>query len=197
MIPELLESEIILENKFVQLIPFQASKEKELGEIIFSDEIWKYMGHYIRTSGDLENYVKQTIDSYKQKLSYPFLVVDKSNDRVAGSTRFGNISVPSEKCEIGWTWYGKDFQGTGINKACKYELLKYGFESIGFRRIQFSVDEENARSQRAVEKIGAKKEGIFRNNYIDSDGISKNDIYYSIIREEWLHIKTMLFSEFD
>ena len=103
--------------------------------------------------------------------------------------------MSSEKCEIGWTWYGKEFQGTGLNKACKYELLKFGFETIGFKRIQFSADLENLRSQKAIEKLGAKKEGVFRNNYIDASGNSKTDVYYSIISDEWNKIKQDFFSE--
>jgi len=115
---------------------------------------------------------------------------------VAGSTRFGNINQKSEKCEIEWTWYGSQFQGTGLNKATKYELLNFGFETLGFRIIQLSADLENIRSQKAIEKLGAQREGVFRNNYIDSNGVSKDDVYYSIIKEEWLQLKSTLFSEF-
>ena len=77
-----------------------------------------------------------------------------------------------------------------------YELLKFGFENIGFKRIQFSADLENVRSQRAIEKLGAKKEGVFRNNYVDSSGKSKTDVYYSIIAEEWNQIKNEVFPEY-
>ena len=97
---------------------------------------------------------------------------------------------------IGWTWYGKHFQGTGLNKACKYELLKFGFENIQFKRIQFSADLENLRSQRAIENLGALKEGLFRNNYVDSEGNSKDDVYYSIILEEWENTKRDYFGTF-
>ena len=76
------------------------------------------------------------------------------------------------------------------------ELLKYGFEQIGLRRIQFSADLENIKSQKAIEKLGATQEGIFRNNYIDSLGNSKNDVYYSIIEEDWKNIKERYFSEY-
>ena len=126
----------------------------------------------------------------------PLLIIDKINNCVAGSTRYGYLNPISEKCEIGWTWYGINFQGTGLNKACKYELLNFGFENIGFRRIQFSADQENLRSQRAIEKLGAKKEGVFRNNYIAPNGESRNDVYFSIIKEEWNEIKIAEFAEF-
>ncbi len=192
----ILKTEIQLENERVLLIPFENFRNIELNEIIFEDSIWKYMGMYIQNNKDLSNYIKNTLIAKNKSICYPLLIIDKLTNRVAGSTRFGNINIASEKCEIGWTWYGLDFQGTGLNKACKYELLNFGFEKIGFRRIQFSADQENLRSQKAIEKLGALKEGIFRNNYIDSNGKSKNDIYYSIINEDWQTIKQTHFKEF-
>ena len=190
-------SEIQLENESVKLIPFGNPRNQELKEIIFDDEIWKYMGMFVRTETDFENYLTSTLNSQKNGICYPFLIIDKETGKVAGSSRYGYLNMASEKCEIGWTWYGKDFQGTGLNTACKYELLKFGFETIGFRRIQFSADQENIRSQKAIEKLGAIKEGIFRNNYIDSEGESKNDVYYSIIKEDWDDLKKERFSEFE
>ncbi|WP_343695735.1 GNAT family protein [Flavobacterium sp.] len=194
---EILQSEIILENERVLLIPFESERNIELKEIIFNDEIWKYMGMYVRNDQDFENYIQSTLKQKADGVCYPFLIIDKTTDQVAGSTRYGYLNYASEKCEIGWTWYGKDFQGTGLNKACKYELLKFGFENIQFRRIQFSADLENERSQSAIEKLGALKEGLFRNNYIDSEGNSRDDVYYSIILEEWQNTKRDYFGEFN
>lgn len=193
---KILETTIELDNDKVLLIPFDNLRNQELSEIVFNDEIWKYMGMFVRTELDLENYILETLKSKEDGVCYPFLIIDKKSGKIAGSTRYGNINIASQKCEIGWTWYGKEFQGTGLNKACKYELLKFGFENIGFRRIQFSADQENIRSQKAIEKLGAKQEGLFRNNYVDSKGKSKNDVYYSIILEEWKTIKKEKFSEF-
>ncbi len=194
---KILNTQIELENSRVKLIPFDNFRNQELKEIIFDDEIWKFMGMFIRTESDFENYLTSTLNAKKNGICYPFLIIDKSTGRIAGSSRYGYLNTSSEKCEIGWTWYGKDFQGTGLNSACKYELLKFGFESIGFRRIQFSADQENIRSQKAIEKLGAIKEGLFRNNYIDSEGKSKNDVYYSIIKEDWNDIKNERFNEFE
>jgi RimJ/RimL family protein N-acetyltransferase len=193
---EILQSDIILENERVLLVPFENERNIELKSIIFDDEIWKYMGMYIQNDDDFKNYVESTLKQKEDGICYPFLIIDKVANKVAGSTRYGYLNHASQKCEIGWTWYGKEFQGTGLNKACKYELLNFGFENIQFRRIQFSADLENVKSQRAIEKLGAFREGLFRNNYIDSEGKSKDDIYYSIISEDWETIKTEFFSEF-
>jgi RimJ/RimL family protein N-acetyltransferase len=193
---ELLQSDIILENEKVLLLPFENERNSELKEIIFDDEIWKYMGMYVRNDSDFENYIQNTLKQKTDGICYPFLIIDKASNKVAGSTRYGYLNHDSQKCEIGWTWYGTAFQGTGLNKACKYELLNFGFENIQFRRIQFSADLENKKSQKAIEKLGALKEGIFRNNYIDAEGKSKDDVYYSIILEEWNSTRKENFGDF-
>lgn len=193
---EILQSEIILENERVLLIPFENKRNTELKEIIFNDEIWKYMGMYVRNDQDFESYIQNTLKQKADGICYPFLIIDKATNRVAGSTRYGYLNYASKKCEKGWTWYGAAFQGTGLNKACKYELLNFGFEKIQFKRIQFSADLQNEKSQRAIEKLGALKESLFRNNYIDSEGNSKDDVYYSIILEEWKNTKRDYFGEF-
>jgi RimJ/RimL family protein N-acetyltransferase len=193
---EILQSEIILENENVLLLPFESKRNAELKEIIFDDEIWKYMGMYVRSDEDFENYITSTLQQKADGICYPFLIIDKATNKVAGSTRYGYLNHASQKCEIGWTWYGRAFQGTGLNQACKFELLNFGFEQIQFRRIQFSADLENIRSQKAIEKLGAVKEGIFRNNYVDSQGKSKTDVYFSIISEEWENTKRDYFREY-
>jgi RimJ/RimL family protein N-acetyltransferase len=193
---ELLNKGIVLDNQRALLLPLENDRHQELRDIIFNDEIWRYMGMYVRTEEDLANYVSSALTQKRSGICYPFLVIDKLTNKVAGSTRYGYLNPASEKCEIGWTWYGESFQGTGLNKACKHAMLAYGFDRIGFRRIQFSADNENLRSQRAIEKLGATKEGMFRNNYIDSAGESRDDVYYSIIREDWPRIREERFAEF-
>jgi len=193
---EILKTSFQLQNNSVLLLPFENLRNQELKEIIFNKELWKYMGMSMKNEQEFNTYLSNTLRDKANGICHPFLIVDKRNNRVAGSSRYGHLNIASQKCEIGWTWYGSEFQGTGLNKACKYELLKFGFETIGFRRIQFSADEENLKSQRAIEKLGAVKEGVFRNNYIDTDGKSKNDVYYSIIKENWESIKQELFLEF-
>lgn len=193
---EILKTKINLENERAKLIPFEDLRNQGLKKIIFDKAIWKYMGMDMNTQLDFKNYLTNTVADKENGICYPFLIIDKKKDRIAGSTRYGYLNIASQKCEIGWTWYGTEFQGTGLNKACKYELLKFGFEKIGFRRIQFSADQENLRSQKAIQKLGAKKEGVFRNNYIAANGESRNDVYFSIIKDEWNSLKAKYFSEF-
>lgn len=190
-----LEDNIFIENEKVKLIPFNSIDALKLNKIIFDDSIWQYMGMYLRNQNDFENYILDTLE-FQRKNYYAFLIFDKQTNEFAGSTRLGNINFNSEKLEIGWTWYGKKYHGTGLNHATKFELLKFCFEFIGLRRVQFSTDLENIASQKAILKLGAKQEGVFRNNYIDSEGKSKDDVYYSIISDDWKNIKKQNFAEF-
>lgn len=188
-------SDITLENTRVKLVPFYEDIQDELASIIYDEEITRFSGHHIKTKEDIQKYINQTMASKQSKSSYPFIVIDKMDGRIAGSTRFGHIQFANKRLEIGWTWYGKPYRGTGINKACKYELLKYAFEVMDFRRVQFSVDVENLRSQKAVLSLGAKQEGIFRHNYLNATGKSRDDIYYSIIQSEWNETKKNYFNK--
>ncbi|MBD3922958.1 GNAT family N-acetyltransferase [Paenibacillus sp. PR3] len=181
--------QIVLENDLVRLVPFNKELAAGLRPIINDFEITRYSGNHITNEDDFNNYIDRVNEVRMTGQGYPFLVIDKQSGQIAGTTRLGNIRFDSKRLEIGWTWYSKPFRGSGINKACKYELLKFAFETMHFNRVQFSVDRENVRSQRAVLKLGATQEGIFRCNYMNASGECRDDIYYSIIRTEWEEIK--------
>ncbi len=179
----------ILENQRARLIPFDAKKALSLKDIIFEDNIWKYMGHYIRNNNDLEAYINNTMLAFKNNTAIPFLVIDKDYGNIAGCTRIGNLDLNNRRAEIGWTWYGTDYQGTGLNSSVKKLLLEYAFKILNLNRVQLGADTRNLRSQKAIEKLNAVKEGIRRDHYIDSEGISRNDVYYSITKKDWNSIK--------
>lgn len=187
-------NDIILENRIVKLVPFIENYKEQLKKIIFDEEV--YYTIECKSNEDLDKYIIETVKQRKTGNSYPFIIIDKRTNEVAGSTRYGNIQFNNKRLEIGWTWYGKSFRGTGLNKACKFELLKFAFEEMEFRRVQFSADIRNTRSQQAIRKLGAKKEGVFRANYIDTSGVSRDDVYFSIIHSEWDEIKNNVFKEF-
>ena len=185
-----------MENYRVKLIPVTPDVTDELRMIQHDFEITRYTGNHIKSEEDYVNYISRMKEVRAKKLGYPFVVIDKNSGQVAGTTRLGNIMFESKRLEIGWTWYAKQFRGSGINKACKYELLNYVFETMHFNRVQFSVDTENIRSQRAVVKLGAKQEGVFRHNYMNADGEGRDDMYFSIIQPEWNDVKQTIFKEF-
>ena len=177
---------MILENKRARLIPFNTRGAQELASIIYEPEIWEYMGHQINTSTDLNTYIKNTLKSAQNQECLPFLVVDKDYGALAGCTRIGKLELNSKRAEIGWTWYGTKFHGTGLNQAVKSLLLDFAFEHLQLNRIQLGADVRNLKSQRAIEKLGAVKEGIRRHHYIDSQGHIQDDVYYSITKLDWI-----------
>lgn len=194
MINEFYANNIILENHIVKLVPFEVIYKEQLKKIIYDEEV--YYTIECKSDEELQKYVTETVNQRNLEISYPFIIIDKRTNEIAGSTRYGNVQFNSKRLEIGWTWYGKPFRGTGLNKACKFELLKYAFEEMGFRRVQFSADVRNIRSQQAIKKLGATREGVFRANYIDSSGLSRDDVYFSIIHSEWKEIKQNIFKDF-
>ncbi len=157
---------IILENNTALLKPMQESDLPGLSEIAFEPEIWRLTTSAISNEDDLKAYITTALNDRKREFRYPFIILDKQSGRIAGSTSFANISVNDGRVEIGWTWLGKDFRGTGLNKACKFLLLKYAFETLDFYRVEFKTDVLNTRSQRAMEKIGAKRDGVLRGHML-------------------------------
>ncbi len=178
---------MILENSRARLVPFSPRAAENLSEIIYDQNIWTYMGHYIKTEKDLNEYIQNTLSAQENKTAIPFLIVDKHHGALGGCSRFGKIDLNNKRAEIGWTWYGTQFQGTGLNSAAKELMLEYGFKELGLNRIQLGADLRNIRSQKAIEKLGATREGIRRNHYVDSDGNCQDDVYYSIIKEDWVN----------
>lgn len=176
---------MILENSRARLITFSEKAAQDLNTIIFDQNIWTYMGHYITDEKDLKDYINNTLEGQEQKTVIPFLIIDKDNESLAGCSRFGKLDLNNKRAEIGWTWYGTKYQGTGLNKAVKELMLEYGFNKLELNRIQLGTDKRNIRSQKAIEKLGATCEGIRRNHYIDSNGVSQDDVYYSITKEDW------------
>jgi RimJ/RimL family protein N-acetyltransferase len=188
------KEEIVLENNRVKLIPFSKKYEGELRKIIIDEEILFTVN--CKNHEDVSHYVEKMLGKRQENVLYPFIIIDKQTHEVAGSTSFGHIHPDNKRLEIGWTWYGRPFRGTGLNKACKFVMFKFAFEEMKFRRVQLSADVDNIRSQKAILKLGATREGLFRSNYINSLGESRDDIYYSIVSSEWDTIKQSVFSEF-
>lgn len=190
------KQEIILENDRVILTPLKLTDFNALDSIAYHPEIWKVGMSNLKEPAHLKSYIQSAIEERVQLISYPFLIFDKRNNRVAGTTRFGNISFKHKRLEIGWTWIHPDFQGTGLNKACKFLLLQYTFETLLFNRVEIKTDAINLQSRKAILKIGAKEEGIFRKHQVTSEGRVRDSAYYSIINDEWPSIKALVFKDF-
>ncbi len=122
----------------------------------------------------------------------PFAVIDQKNNRVAGSTRYLDIRPNDRAIEIGSTWLGSEFQRTAINSECKYLLLRHAFEELGAVRVTLKTDGRNEQSQRAIERLGAVREGVLRKHMVMWDGYVRDTVYYSILDSEWPQVKDRL-----
>lgn len=174
-----------LENDRVKLALLDLSNYKHLILIASQKDLIQYSPSDISTPEKLKNYVAEAVDGYYQKTTIPFIIYDKQTQSYAGSTRFGLINWKNKVLHIGWTWIGKEFQGTGLNTQIKSLMLAYAFETLGFEKVEFRIDERNIRSRKAVEKLGAKLEGILRKDTLMLDGFKRSTCCYGILKDEW------------
>jgi RimJ/RimL family protein N-acetyltransferase len=178
---------ITLTGQKVRLEPLMPEHAPALYEAIREDpNLWQYIYfQQPRSLEQMEQWVTQALQEQKQGISLPFTIRDLARERIVGSTRYLGIEAQHRGLEIGWTWLAPSAQRTGINIECKYLLLCHAFEQLGAIRVQLNTHYLNIQSQRAIEHLGAVKEGILRNNRIMPDGSYRHSVYYSIIEDEW------------
>lgn len=183
----------VLEGDWVKLIPLKKEHTVELWESASDENLWE---HYtFRKMGSYENFVRFTEHSTKEALTgkeFTFTIIDKKTGKAVGGTSFLDIQPAARSLEIGRTWIAKYLHGSGFNAECKYLLLRFCFEELKLIRVFFKTDSNNLRSQKAMEKIGAKYEGTLRNHMIREDGTYRHSAYYSIIESEWEEVKGKL-----
>ncbi len=190
------EQEYILENERSRLEPLHESHYKDLLPVAMEKEIWEFTTATVNNEADFRRYFNNALEERKKGLSYPFAIYDKLYNRYAGCTRYGNIAFLHKRVEIGWTWYAPALQRTGINKATKFLLLSFGFEQLDLNRIELKTSSKNLKSQGAMLKIGAVKEGTFRRYMLNENGTVRDTVFFSFIKEEWPAIKESIFKEF-
>lgn len=177
---------IILENDFVLLRPLVVDDIEYLKHFAEQEpEIWTYSLVQMKTVDELSNYIHQATEARSAGKEYPFIVYDKVSKQYAGSTRYYDIQLPYQTLQLGYTWYGKDFQGTLVNKNCKLLLLEYAFEKLGMERVEFRANNKNDRSKNAMKSIGCIEEGILRNHLPEAHGGRRDSIILSILKPEW------------
>ena len=190
---DLWKAPITLDGCSVRLEPLTDAHVAGLAKVGCDETIWKLMVYgQIRNEEDMRMWVRNLLDGQAAGTDLPFAVIHLASGRVAGATRYMEIRPAHRALEIGGTWYGLEFQHTIVNTECKYLLLKYAFETLRTIRVQFKADFRNERSRRAIERIGAKQEGILRNHYILPDGVRRDSVFYSIIESEWSEVKERL-----
>ena len=193
---DLFNIELVLENERARLEPLTEEHFAQLWPVAAEKEIWEFTSAKINSEKDFRVYFDTALRERKNKTAYPFAIYDKREKRYAGCTRYGNISFENKKVEIGWTWYHPQLQATGLNRSCKFLLLQYGFENLLLNRIELKTSFTNTRSQNAIAKLGATREGILRKHMINDDGTVRDTVFFSIVDDEWPRLRNTVFREY-
>ncbi|HSD72754.1 MAG TPA: GNAT family protein [Thermoanaerobaculia bacterium] len=183
---------IVLEGQHVRLEPLSIEHLTDLAKVAFDPEIWQWTSERAMSPGELRAYVERALAAARTGTVLPFATVSRAAKRAIGSTRFANFDAPNRRVEIGWTWLGRDWQRTAINTEAKYLMLTHAFEKLGCVRVELRTDVLNERSRAAIRRIGASEEGVLRKHAITSTGRVRDDVYYSIVDEEWPGVKAKL-----
>lgn len=187
MTNDIFQQELMLEDDRVLLRPLQENDFENLLPFSLGEpELWKFGLVTAAGEENLRHYISTAIKNRDDKKEYPFIVFDKQTNQYAGCTRFYDIQQPWHTVQLGYTWYGKAFQQTGLNRHCKLLLLTWVFEEWGMERLEFRADANNDRSIAAMKAIGCTVEGILRNHMPTASGGRRNSIVLSILKSEWL-----------
>ena len=179
-------NDYLLEDDFVLLRPLQNDDILHLlPYALHEPSLWTYSLKNPAGEEGMKQYIADALKAKSEGKEYPFIVWDKRTKQWAGSTRFYDIQLQNQTLQLGYTWYGKAFHGTGLNKHCKYLLLSFAFEEMGMERVEFRADANNERSVAAMKSIGCTVEGILRSNVPIFNGKRRNSIILSILKEEW------------
>jgi len=190
---DLWQTPVTLTGHIVRLEPLTETHIPELAEVGNDERIWQLMLYgTIQTEEEMRAWVRDILSRQAAGTDLPFAVIHIASGSVGGATRFMEMRPEHRGLEIGGTWYGIEFQRTAVNTECKYLLLQYAFEILNCVRVQFKADARNERSIRAIERIGATREGILRNHYILKDGTLRDSVYFSILDREWPGVKGRL-----
>ncbi len=183
---------IILTGVHVQLLPMQPEHAEALWQAAQAESIWQWTLSRISSRAEADSYIAYALERQAAGDQLPFVTLSRATGEIVGSTRFDEITPAHRRVEIGWTWLNPRWQRTAINTEAKYLMLRHAFEVWQCVRVQLKTDALNVRSQRAIERLGAVREGVLRSHYIMPDGRRRDSVYYSILDTEWQAVKAHL-----
>ncbi len=184
---------VTLMGHWARLEPLAEKHAADLFAVSQDEEIWRYLPYPMpRALTEMCGWVNDVLNRQARGEVLPFAIVEQATGRAIGSTRYLDISEHDRHVEIGGTWLGRAYWRTPLNTECKYLLLKHAFEDLDCIRVQFKTDLRNVRSQRAIERLGAVREGILRKAMIVKEDYARSSVYYSILDDEWPVVKARL-----
>ncbi|MDQ0411918.1 GNAT family N-acetyltransferase [Mesobacillus stamsii] len=190
-----MDKKVTLEGKTVKLVSMDSSQLDGLWEAGQNQSIWEFTSAKVTNKGEMKKVVESAIAEKEKGTQMPFVVLDKKTEKIVGSSRFLDISELHNTLEIGWTWYSPEYWRTSVNTETKLLMLQHAFENRGVNRVQFCTDSRNVRSQTAIARLGAQREGVLRKHRIIADGYIRDTVVYSILKEEWPVIKSNLYEK--
>jgi RimJ/RimL family protein N-acetyltransferase len=182
-----------LDGRRVRLEPLSLERHEEgLMAVGLDPALWRWTVSRPASRADLRAYLEKALAEQAAGVALPFATIDKTSGRVAGSTRFGNISRHDRRVEIGWTWLGTAFQRSHVNTEAKYLMLRHAFETWGCVRVELKANALNDASRRAMERFGATFEGTLRRHMRLEDGTWRDTVFYSVLDSEWPAVRARL-----
>jgi N-acetyltransferase len=183
---------VTLEREGVRLEPMMPDHAPALEAAAADGELWKLWYTSVPDRGGMARYIEDALTGQHKGHMLPWVVRDLASGRVVGSTRYHDIVAVVDRVEIGWTWYSKSCWRTHINTSCKLLLLSHAFDKLGCKVVGLRTDNFNFRSQRAIEALGAKKDGVIRHHWARRDGTARDSVMYSILVAEWPDVRRHL-----
>jgi len=181
-----------LEANGIRLEPLSKEHREGLDKAAADGKLWELFFTSVPAPGETEAYINTALEGQKAGHMLPWVVRDLKSGVLLGSTRYHDIIAAADRVEIGYTWYAQRCQRTHVNTTCKLLLLEYGFEKLNCKVVGLRTDNFNFRSQRAIEALGAKKDGVIRHHWLRRDGSIRDTVMYSILATEWPDVKRHL-----
>ena len=185
-------SPVVLEGRDVRLEPLTMAHAEPLIAAANDGELWRSTVTIVPSRTTMSDYLSAALTAQAQGRELPFVIVSKPSEQVVGTTRFYNIEHEYRTIEIGYTWLAASAQRTAVNTEAKLLLLKHAFENLRCIRVALITDVLNQQSQKAILRLGAKQEGVLRNQMIMPDGRYRDSVCFSIIESEWPEVKERL-----
>jgi len=188
---------ITLTGRFVTLQPLSPEHLTGLQEAASDGELWKLFFTSVPKPEEMQQWLEAALALQQKNEAQVFVVFENFSGKIVGTTRYCNLDTANRRLEIGYTWYAKRVQRSAINTECKLLLLRHAFEQLNCIAVEFRTDWLNQTSQRAIERLGAKRDGVLRNHKIMPDGRIRDTVVYSILHTEWSGIQQNLSFKLD
>lgn len=187
--------DLTLEAGRAQLRPLKAEDFDAFLPLASDPDAWTYFSLNLSDPVQLRQWMDLALREQEAGTRRPFTVIDRQEGSVAGSMSFGNISLHDKRIEIGWSWLGARYRSTGLNRQCKFALMRYAFDVLAFERVEFKTDVRNLRARQGLRKVGGVEEGILRSHMLLWNNHRRDSVYYSVIRPEWAGLREGIFKD--